>query len=30
MKILLVTRGSQGDIYPYLALARELESRGHA
>jgi UDP:flavonoid glycosyltransferase YjiC (YdhE family) len=29
MKILLVTRGSQGDIYPYLALARELESRGH-
>jgi UDP:flavonoid glycosyltransferase YjiC (YdhE family) len=29
MKILLVTRGSQGDIYPYLALAKELESRGH-
>jgi UDP:flavonoid glycosyltransferase YjiC (YdhE family) len=29
MKILLVTRGSQGDIYPYLALARELEKRGH-
>ncbi|MDR1278536.1 MAG: glycosyltransferase [Treponema sp.] len=29
MKILLVTRGSQGDIYPYLMLARELERRGH-
>jgi UDP:flavonoid glycosyltransferase YjiC (YdhE family) len=29
MKILLVTRGSQGDIYPYLILAKELESRGH-
>ncbi|MDR1240127.1 MAG: glycosyltransferase [Treponema sp.] len=29
MRILLVTRGSQGDIYPFLALARELESRGH-
>jgi UDP:flavonoid glycosyltransferase YjiC (YdhE family) len=29
MKILLVTRGSQGDIYPYLMLAKELERRGH-
>ncbi|WP_051004319.1 glycosyltransferase [Treponema primitia] len=29
MKILLVTRGSQGDIYPYLALAAELMRRGH-
>jgi UDP:flavonoid glycosyltransferase YjiC (YdhE family) len=29
VKILLVTRGSQGDIYPYLRLAKELESRGH-
>ena len=29
MKILLVVRGSQGDIYPYLILAKELESRGH-
>jgi UDP:flavonoid glycosyltransferase YjiC (YdhE family) len=29
MKILLVTRGSQGDIYPYLPLAKELETRGH-
>jgi UDP:flavonoid glycosyltransferase YjiC (YdhE family) len=29
MKILLVTRGSQGDIYPYLPLAKELERRGH-
>ncbi|MDR2159987.1 MAG: glycosyltransferase [Treponema sp.] len=29
MKILLVTRGSQGDIYPYLALVKALESRGH-
>ncbi|GHV83167.1 glucosyltransferase [Spirochaetia bacterium] len=29
MKILLVTRGSQGDIYPYLRLAKELERRGH-
>jgi UDP:flavonoid glycosyltransferase YjiC (YdhE family) len=28
MKILLVTRGSQGDIYPYLALATELMKRG--
>jgi UDP:flavonoid glycosyltransferase YjiC (YdhE family) len=30
MKILLAGRGSQGDIYPCLALARELERRGHA
>ena len=29
MKILLVTRGSQGDIYPYLRLATELYLRGH-
>lgn len=29
MKILLVTRGSQGDIYPYLPLCKELEARGH-
>jgi len=28
-KILLVSRGSQGDVYPYLALARALEKRGH-
>lgn len=29
MKLFLVTRGSQGDIYPYLALAAELTKRGH-
>ncbi|MDR3247541.1 MAG: glycosyltransferase [Treponema sp.] len=29
MKILLAGRGSQGDIYPYLILATELEKRGH-
>ena len=29
MKALLVTRGSQGDIYPYLRLAVELKNRGH-
>ncbi|MDR2865035.1 MAG: glycosyltransferase [Spirochaetaceae bacterium] len=29
MKILLVSRGSQGDIYPYLALAKKLKTRGH-
>lgn len=29
MKILLVTRGSQGDVLPYLAVARELVKRGH-
>lgn len=29
MKILLVTRGSQGDVLPYLAIARELVERGH-
>jgi UDP:flavonoid glycosyltransferase YjiC (YdhE family) len=29
MRILLVTRGSQGDVYPYLAVAAELSNRGH-
>jgi UDP:flavonoid glycosyltransferase YjiC (YdhE family) len=29
MKILLVTRGTQGDIFPYLRLAAELQNRGH-
>jgi UDP:flavonoid glycosyltransferase YjiC (YdhE family) len=29
MKILLVTRGTQGDIYPYIRLAAELKKRGH-
>ncbi|GHV41587.1 glycosyl hydrolase [Spirochaetia bacterium] len=29
MKILLVTRGSQGDVYPYLGLAVALMKRGH-
>ena len=29
MKILLVTRGSQGDIYPYLNIASALIKRGH-
>jgi UDP:flavonoid glycosyltransferase YjiC (YdhE family) len=29
MNILLTTRGSQGDIYPYLLLASGLEKRGH-
>ncbi|MCC8018437.1 MAG: glycosyltransferase [Rikenellaceae bacterium] len=29
MRILLVTRGSQGDIYPFIALARGLEAAGH-
>lgn len=29
MNILLVTRGSQGDVLPYLAIARELVERGH-
>jgi UDP:flavonoid glycosyltransferase YjiC (YdhE family) len=29
MKILLVTRGSQGDIYPYIQLAKELKTRSH-
>lgn len=28
MKILLVTRGSQGDVLPYLAIASELVKRG--
>ena len=30
MKILLVTRGSMGDVYPYLAIAAELQKRGHS
>ena len=30
MKILLVTRGSQGDVYPYLQVAEKLKNRGHA
>ncbi len=30
MKLLLVTRGSMGDVYPYLALAVELQKRGHS
>ncbi|MCL2601149.1 MAG: glycosyltransferase [Treponema sp.] len=29
MRLLLVTRGSQGDVYPYLRLAVELKNRGH-
>ncbi|MDR2536188.1 MAG: glycosyltransferase [Treponema sp.] len=29
MKLLLVTRGSQGDIYPYLALASELVKQNY-
>lgn len=29
MRILLVTRGSQGDVLPYLAVAEELRHRGH-
>ncbi|MCD8165118.1 MAG: glycosyltransferase [Bacteroides sp.] len=29
MKILLVTRGSQGDVYPYLTLASALIKRNH-
>lgn len=29
MKILLATRGSNGDIIPYLNLASELKNRGH-
>jgi len=29
MKVFLVTRGSHGDIYPYLAVATELKKRGH-
>ena len=29
MKILLVTRGSQGDIYPYLTITSALIKRGH-
>jgi len=30
MRILLVTRGSQGDVYPYLRLAAALKNRGHS
>ncbi|MDR2490535.1 MAG: glycosyltransferase [Spirochaetaceae bacterium] len=29
MKIFLVTRGTQGDIYPYLEIVRALKARGH-
>jgi rhamnosyltransferase subunit B len=29
-RIVLATRGSLGDLHPYLALARELKSRGHS
>lgn len=29
MKLFLVTRGSQGDVYPYLTLAAALKQRGH-
>jgi UDP:flavonoid glycosyltransferase YjiC (YdhE family) len=29
MRILLVTRGTQGDIYPYIRLAAELKKFGH-
>jgi UDP:flavonoid glycosyltransferase YjiC (YdhE family) len=29
VKILLATRGSQGDVYPYLALAKGLKENGH-
>ena len=29
MRILLVTRGTQGDIYPYVRLAAELKKIGH-
>jgi UDP:flavonoid glycosyltransferase YjiC (YdhE family) len=29
VKILLVARGSQGDVYPYIGLARRLQERGH-
>jgi UDP:flavonoid glycosyltransferase YjiC (YdhE family) len=27
--ILIATFGSHGDLYPYLAIARELRRRGH-
>ncbi|MDY4845985.1 MAG: glycosyltransferase, partial [Parabacteroides sp.] len=30
MKILLVTRGSQGDVFPYLTIATALVKRGHS
>jgi UDP:flavonoid glycosyltransferase YjiC (YdhE family) len=29
VRIFLVTRGSQGDVYPYLSLARALKENGH-
>lgn len=29
MNIVLVTRGSHGDVYPYFNIAKELEKRGH-
>ncbi|MDR3334960.1 MAG: glycosyltransferase [Treponema sp.] len=29
MKIFLITRGSQGDVYPYLVLANTLSKAGH-
>lgn len=29
MKIFMITRGSQGDVLPYLAIAEELTKRGH-
>ena len=28
-KIILATAGSLGDIHPYMAIARELQARGH-
>ena len=28
-RILLTTFGSLGDLYPYIAIARELKARGH-
>ena len=28
-RILITTFGSLGDLYPYLALGRELKQRGH-
>lgn len=29
MRIFMITRGSQGDVLPYLAVAKELTKRGH-
>lgn len=29
MKIVLVTRGSHGDVYPYFHIGKELQKRGH-